>query len=68
MPSVSKRQARFFQAVAHSPQFAAKVGVPQSVGEDFNAADEAQGALSKLMSQPKRKKKRIIGPLSNGPM
>lgn len=56
------------QAVAYSPQFAAKVGVPQSVGEEFNQADEAQGSLSKLMSQPKRRKKRIIGPLSNGPM
>lgn len=29
-------------AVAHSPKFAAKVGIPQSVGEEFNAADEAQ--------------------------
>lgn len=54
-------------AVAHNPQFARKVGVPQSVGEDFNAADEAAGPLSKLMSNPKRRKKRIIGPLSNGP-
>jgi hypothetical protein len=27
------------QAVAHNPQFAKKVGIPQSVGKDFAAAD-----------------------------
>ncbi len=40
MPSVSKKQARFMAAVAHNPAFAKKVNVPQSVGEEFNAADE----------------------------
>ena len=29
-------------AVAHSPAFAKKVGVPQSVGKDFNAADKGR--------------------------
>ena len=29
-------------AVAHSPSFAKKVGVPQSVGRDFNAADKGR--------------------------
>ena len=28
------------QAVAHSPEFAAKVDVPQSVGRDFYEADK----------------------------
>lgn len=68
MPSKSPAQAKLMRAVAHNPEFARKVGIPQSVGEEFNAADEAQGTLSKLMSSPRRKKKRIIGPLSNGPM
>ena len=27
------------RAVSHSPKFAAKVGVPTSVGKDFNNAD-----------------------------
>ena len=27
-------------AIAHSPSFAKKVGVPQSVGQDFNKADK----------------------------
>jgi len=29
-------------AVAHNPQFAKKVGIPQSVGKDFNAADKGK--------------------------
>lgn len=40
MPSVSEKQERFMRAVSHSPKFAKKVGVPQSVGEDFEAADK----------------------------
>lgn len=39
MPSTSPKQKRFMAAVAHNPQFAAKVGVPVKVGKDFNAAD-----------------------------
>ena len=30
------------QAVAHSPSFAKKVGVPQSVGKDFSTADKGR--------------------------
>jgi hypothetical protein len=40
MPSTSKKQADFMRAVAHSPKFAKKVGVPQSVGKDFSTADK----------------------------
>ena len=29
-------------AVAHNPKFAKKVGVPQSVGKDFNQADKGK--------------------------
>lgn len=39
MPSSSKKQHNFMAAVAHSPAFAKKVGVSQSVGRDFNKAD-----------------------------
>jgi hypothetical protein len=35
MPTVSKKQERFMQAVAHNPAFAKKAGVPQSVGKEF---------------------------------
>jgi len=30
------------EAVAHSPKFAKKVGIPQSVGKDFSAADKGR--------------------------
>ena len=46
MPSTSPKQARFMDAVAHDPAFAAKVGVPQKVGEEFNQADKGTGVVS----------------------
>ena len=42
MPSVSKKQHNFMAAVAKNPAFAKKVGVPQSVGKDFTAADKGK--------------------------
>lgn len=42
MPSTSKKQAHLMAAVAHNPAFAKKVGIPQSVGKDFNAADKGR--------------------------
>lgn len=42
MPSTSKKQHNFMAAVAHSPAFAKKVGVPQSVGKDFSTADKGR--------------------------
>lgn len=40
MPSTSAKQAKFMRAVAHSPKFAKRVGVPQSVGKDYEMADK----------------------------
>ncbi len=42
MPSTSKKQHSFMEAIAHSPSFAKKVGVPQSVGKDFSTADKGK--------------------------
>ena len=42
MPSTSKKQHNFMEAIAHSPSFAKKVGVPMSVGKDFSAADKGR--------------------------
>ena len=42
MPSSSKKQHNFMSAVAHNPAFAKKVGVPQSVGQDFSDADKGR--------------------------
>jgi hypothetical protein len=40
MPSKSPAQKRLMQAVAHSPKFAKKVGIPTSVGKEFAKADK----------------------------
>jgi len=40
VPSVSKKQHNFMTAIANSPSFAKKVGVPQSVGKEFSNADK----------------------------
>lgn len=46
MPSTSAKQAKFMRAVANSPKFAKKVGVPQSVGKDFEMADKKRKKFS----------------------
>ena len=40
MPSKSKAQHNFMEAVANNPSFAKKAGVPQSVGQEFTTADK----------------------------
>ena len=42
------------QAVAHNPEFAAKVGIPQTVGKDFAQADQGRN-LKKLPVRVKPK-------------
>ena len=42
MPSSSGKQHKFMEAIAHNPAFAKKVGVPQSVGQDFSEADKGK--------------------------
>jgi hypothetical protein len=42
MPSTSKKQHNFMEAIAHNSAFAKKVGVPQSVGQDFSKADKGR--------------------------
>lgn len=39
MPSKTPKQRRTMAAAAHSPAFAKKVGIPQSVAREFNKAD-----------------------------
>lgn len=43
MPSKTPKQARTMAAAAHNPEFAKKVGIPQSVAKEFNKADEKKG-------------------------
>lgn len=47
MPSVSDKQRRFMQAAAHSPEFAKKAGISQSVAKEFNDADQAKKKSNK---------------------
>jgi hypothetical protein len=42
MPSSSAKQHRFMEMVAHDPEAAKRVGVPQSVGQDFVQADKGK--------------------------
>lgn len=59
MPTVSKKQERFMQAVAHNPAFAKKAGVPQSVGKEFTKAGggmaESKAMVKKEVSFMKKK-------------
>ena len=66
MPSSSKKQSNFMAAIAHSPSFAKKVGVSQSVGKDFNEADKGRkfkegGAMKSDMKQDKAMVKKAVG-------
>ena len=60
MPTVSTKQHRFMEMVAHDPAAAKRVGVPQSVGKEFAEADKAQGKGKQrrkpLYSHPSSKK------------
>ena len=71
MPTTSKKQHKFMEAVAHNPSFAKKVGVPQSVGQDFSNADKGKtfkrgGEMAtkmdpKMMAMMMAKKKAAMG-------
>ena len=45
MPAKSEKQEKFMQAVAHNKSFAKKVGVPQSVGQEFT---KSGGGMKKM--------------------
>lgn len=55
MPAKSEKQRRFMAAVANNPKFAKKVGVPQSVGEEFMKTKKYQsgGTPRSMMESPR---------------
>jgi hypothetical protein len=70
MPSTSKKQHNFMEAIANNPAFAKKVGIKQSVGKDFAAADKGKkfkgGGMAKEntkddMDQDKKLIKKAFG-------
>ncbi len=48
MPSHSPAQAKLMRAVAHNPEFARKVDIPQSVGKEFASADQRKATAKAL--------------------
>jgi hypothetical protein len=48
MPTVSKKQEKFMQAVANNPKFAKKVGVPVTVGQEFT---KSGGGMKKTVKK-----------------
>ena len=63
MPSTSKKQHNFMAAIANSPSFAKKAGVPTSVGKDFVTADKG-----KKFSKGGNMKKMNMGGYADGGM
>lgn len=59
MPSVSGKQHRFMEAIAHNASFAKKAGVPQSVGKDFAAADDKAGITKTHSGSPKNREEHM---------
>lgn len=57
MPSTSDKQHKFMEAVAHSPVFARKTGVSQTVGKEFAKADDKAGITKTHEGKPVKKKK-----------
>ena len=47
MPTKSEKQKKLMLAVANSPKFAKKVGIPTSVGKKMIAEDKKAGRLSR---------------------
>lgn len=47
------------EAVAHSPKFAKEAGVPQSVGNDFAAADDKAGITKTHGGEPAKVKRKL---------
>ena len=60
MPSVSKKQHNLMAMVANNPQKAKQLGIKQSVGKDFLAADKGKkfskgGAINGCASKGRTK-------------
>ena len=60
MPSKSKKQHNLMEAVAHSPAFAKKVGIPQSVGAEFTKADKGRKFREGGMAESKAMVKKEV--------
>jgi len=57
MPSKSQAQHNLMEMVAHDPQAAKRVGIPQSVGMDFEKADKGKKFSAKHVAKAMRSKR-----------
>lgn len=51
MPAKSEKQEKFMRAVAHSPSFAKKVGVPMSAGREFTKSGGGMAESKAMMKK-----------------
>jgi hypothetical protein len=65
MPSTSNRQHNFMEMVAHDPAAAKRVGVPQSVGQDFVKADMAKPVKPYAPKAPATRAVKLAGALAS---
>lgn len=54
MPSKSKKQHNLMAMVAHNPAAAKRLGIPQSVGEDYVHADQRKKAEARRVKRATR--------------
>ena len=59
MPSHSSKQHRFMEMIAHSPEAAKRVGVPQSVGQEFVQADKGKKFAKALRKHGEKSQSKI---------
>ena len=59
MPSKSLAQHRLMEMVAHNPVAAKRVGIPQSVGQDFVQADKGKKFANALREHGKKESMKI---------
>jgi hypothetical protein len=54
MPSTSLKQHKMMEMVAHNPAAAKRVGIPQSVGQEFVQADKGKKFANALREHGKK--------------
>jgi len=55
MPSSSQKQHNLMEMVAHNPMAAKRMGIPQSVGQDFVKAD-----MGKFTKRAKKNRRNLL--------
>ena len=59
MPSKNLKQHNLMELVAHNPQAAKRLGIPQSVGQEFVQADKGKKFASALRKHGEKSQSKI---------